>query len=163
MRPFIQDEKLTGFGVPLRLILTEPGVEEPPPGASERIWFFDTGYDGDAFAWRGHILDAGLDPDVRRDHRRTWISSSLSAQRSGLPIRKADLWLVGDALTAQYYPLRLRQGVAFKDEPIPPEAARAARPLVGMRLLLRAKIRIELNLMTRAFSIWVPDGTVGHE
>jgi len=152
---FIRDVKLTEIGLPLQLIATEPGLEAPPATSIATPWYFDTGYNGDAFAWRAHIVDAGLDPDEHRDFRVSRLTTSLIGQTVALPIRKADLWLVGDPLSRPY-PLRLRHGITFRDESVPSESKRAARQIVGLRLFLDAELKIEIDFKRQVFSVWTP-------
>ena len=39
------------------------GVDAAPPVAGVQDWVLDTGNRGEAFAWRYHLVQAGLDPD----------------------------------------------------------------------------------------------------
>jgi hypothetical protein len=43
-----------------------PTPLNPPPVVSATDWVLDTGNRGEAFAWRRHIIQAGLDPDQDR-------------------------------------------------------------------------------------------------
>src|SRR5437764_1234319 len=69
-----------------------------------------------AFAWRHHLLSAGLDPDQGRGPGAVAITSSLPGKML-VPIRRADLWLVSNvpALRGSPYPLRLDRGVPFRN------------------------------------------------
>lgn len=57
---------LTSWTVVLPVILTEPTLLTPPPVAGVQEWVVDTGNRGEAFAWRQHLIQAGLDPDQGR-------------------------------------------------------------------------------------------------
>ena len=45
------------------VILAEPSLIGPPAVAGVQEWVLDTGNRGEAFAWRQHLLLAGIDPD----------------------------------------------------------------------------------------------------
>ena len=52
--------------VVLPVMIPEPLLTAPPSLAQVQEWMLDTGNRGEAFAWRHHLLQAGLDPDQRR-------------------------------------------------------------------------------------------------
>jgi len=68
---------LTYWSIPLPVFVTDPGLNAPPAGAPLQDWLLDTGNTGEAFAWRHHLLQAGLDPDVRRLPGHIRIASAL--------------------------------------------------------------------------------------
>jgi hypothetical protein len=146
--------------VVLPVLLSEPGVPVPPPSAAPRLWLFDSGTRGEAFAWRQHLLDAGLDPTFDLYPRPVIISSSAGGKQA-MPIRRALLWLVSNLPTLQNSPYRLEllPGLPFRDVPQLPDP-QFHRPLIGLRPLLRAGLKIELNFAQKTVSVWVPD-TVG--
>jgi hypothetical protein len=159
VRLFIDRQRLDSYGVPLALVVTEPGLEQPPDRSPVTTWQLDTGFTGDAFAWREHLVTAGLDPDVRRHHTDARISASVVGDWTSLPVRQSDLWLVSnlEELRGEHYPLRLRHGIVFRDSPIIEQNRSAARALIGMRLLFRSKLKVELDLQAGTLSIWIPE------
>jgi hypothetical protein len=54
------------WSVVLPMFVSDPNLPAPPPNAPLQHWVLDTGNRGAAFAWRQHLLDAGLDPDILR-------------------------------------------------------------------------------------------------
>jgi hypothetical protein len=54
---------LTYWTVMLPIVLTEPTLLRPPPTTLVQDWMLDTGNRGEAFAWRHHLVQAGLDPE----------------------------------------------------------------------------------------------------
>jgi hypothetical protein len=140
----------------LPVLLSEPGLAAPPPGAAVQHWFLDTGSRGEAFAWRHHLLVGGLDPDVGRFPRIVSVTSALGGKHP-VPSREADLWLVSNlaAFQGQPWRLELMQGVPFYDVQTLPDP-HFNRPLIGMRALRRARLRVEVDCAADAVSVWVP-------
>ena len=50
------------LAVSLPLLVTEKGRTSPPTGRPQR-WAIDTRFTAEAFAWRSHLLEAGLNPN----------------------------------------------------------------------------------------------------
>jgi hypothetical protein len=143
------------WSVPLPVLLTEAGAPAPPPDAVPQRWAFDTGFTGDAFAWRGHLEGAGLDPDVEQA-APVRFGSSLGASAL-LPVRMADLWLVSNLPPFQGQPFRLAldPGIAFRNVRQRPDPE-FHRPLVGIRTLLRAGLQVTIDFARATVSVWVP-------
>jgi hypothetical protein len=129
----------------------------PPPGLSAQEWFFDTGNSGEAFAWRYHLLVAGLDPDLHHASVRVAVTSSVGG-KTVVPIRQADLWLVSNLPAHQGTPYRLvlERGIPFRNVPTIPDP-HFSRPLIGMRTVRRARLRVEVDCNTDTVSVWTPD------
>jgi hypothetical protein len=85
---------LTYWTVVLPVILTEPTLLGPPPVSGVQDWVLDTGNRGEAFAWRHHLTQAGLDPDQGRMPQPMTIRTV--AGPLTVPVRDADLWLVSN-------------------------------------------------------------------
>jgi hypothetical protein len=151
------------WSIVLPVLLTEPGLAAPPATAISRAWLFDPGTRGEAFAWRQHIVDASLDPDLDRLPNSVAITSALGGKEL-LPICAADLWLVSNlpALGGTPWHLELLPGLPYRDGPQFPDPE-FHRPLIGLRPLLRAGLKVELEFAQKTVSIWVPDkpGIVG--
>jgi hypothetical protein len=148
--------------VALQLVASEPGAVAPPAAAVPFNWFLDTGFAGEAFAWREHIEFAGLDPDAHPDSALDFVTA-LSGQRKRLRTRKADLWIPAGASESEF-PIRfeLSRGIAFQDELIPRGREATCRPLIGMKLLRRLGLVLKLDFQNRHFSIWAPARLVRH-
>jgi hypothetical protein len=143
------------WSVVFPVLVTESGLNAPPSGTPQQ-WVCDTGNNGEAFAWRRHLEAAGLDPDVRQSFRQVRAVVPGGRQLI-LPVREADLWLVSNVAAYQGapHPLRLDRGVSFIDLPTIPDP-NLNRPLIGMRALRRARLRVELDFGAGAVSVWVP-------
>lgn len=140
------------WSVRVPVLLTESGLIAPPASETPQDWVFDTGNTGDAFAWRHHLVAAGLDPNVGRAGSRA-ISSTLGVPKQLVPVRSADLWLVSNvpALASTPFKLELDPGIAFRDVPALPDP-QLQRPLLGMRAVRRARLRIEMDFATDTVS-----------
>src|SRR5262249_23431567 len=57
---------LENWSIVLPVLLTDMGLTAPPATAVVQEWALDTGNRAEAFAWRHHLLQAGLDPDRGR-------------------------------------------------------------------------------------------------
>jgi hypothetical protein len=147
------------WSVVLPVLVTEEGLPAPPAHASPQDWVFDTGNRGEAFAWRQHLLDADLDPDVRRDLGVVTVTSAFGS-KAQLPIRLVDLWLVSNLPTFQGQPWRLEldPGLPFRDVATLPDP-NFHRPLIGLRALRRAGLLVEVNCRQDTVSVWTPDVT----
>jgi hypothetical protein len=146
----------TYWSVPLPVLVTEPGLAAPPSLPVQQ-WFFDTGCFGEAFAWRSHLLSAGLDPDQNQLPSSMVVTSSVGG-RLQAPVRRADLWLVSNVAAFQNAPYRigLERGIPFRNVPILPDP-QFNRPLIGMRAMRRARLRVEIDLEGDTVSVWTPD------
>lgn len=69
MELFIDRLPFTHLSVSLPILACEPGLASPTPGQPLSNWIVDTGFLGEAFAWRPHLSMAGLDPDTNLYHR----------------------------------------------------------------------------------------------
>jgi hypothetical protein len=145
------------WSIVLPVVLTEAGLSAPPPTAKPYQWVFDTGNRGEAFAWRQHLLDAGLNPDVERPSTTVAITSAFG-DKEAVPVRWVLLWLQSNlpALEGQPYRLELPHGLPFRDVPTLPDP-QFHRPVLGMRPLLRARVRVELDFAARTLSLWTPE------
>lgn len=146
----------TYWAVSLPGHLTEVGLSAPQVGAPILEWFLDTGHGAEAFAWRHHLALAGL------DHRRRLapggvVLTSAMGGRILAPIREADLWLVSNVAAYRNRPVRLplERGLPFRDVPVLPDP-HYHRPLIGMRALRRAGLRVELDFVADVVSVWTP-------
>jgi len=57
---------LSHWTIVLPVVLTEPMLLNPPSVTTATDWVLDTGIRGEAFAWRHHLIQAGIDPDQGR-------------------------------------------------------------------------------------------------
>jgi hypothetical protein len=147
----------TYWSVGLPVLIAEAGLASPPSGLTEQRWYFDSGNVGEAFAWRHHLIVAGLNPDQNQWSGSILINSSVGG-RIQVPVRQADVWLVGNVPAFQNAPYRLEleRGIAFRNVPILPDP-QLHRPLIGMRAVRRARLRMEVDFMTDTVSVWTPD------
>ncbi len=54
---------LSHWTIVLPVVLTEPMLLNPPSVTTATDWVLDTGIRGEAFAWRHHLIQAGINPD----------------------------------------------------------------------------------------------------
>lgn len=150
---------LTYWTVVLPVILTEPTMLTPPATAGVQDWVLDTGNRGEAFAWRHHLLQAGLDPDIGRMPQPMTIRTVTG--RITVPVRDADLWLVSNipALSLAPYRITLHRGLPFHDVPILPDP-HFQRPLIGIRAMKAAGLRVEIDFVRDTVSVWTPDPAI---
>jgi hypothetical protein len=99
-------------------------------------------------------MEAGLDPTVGL----AGIARSRSAFGAAehLPIRAATLWLVSNlpSRRAKPFPLPVVAGIAFRDAVAPENES--LRPLLGMRVLLRAGVKVQIDCARATVSVWTP-------
>ncbi len=79
----------------IRLAVLPSPIGLSPSTARPQQWVVDTGFTGEAFAWRYHLKDAGLDPDTDRG-APVQLRGSANVGRVQVPVRRADLWLVSN-------------------------------------------------------------------
>src|SRR4051794_8407298 len=77
-------------------ILAEDGSGPPPFRDRPIEWVIDTGFTGEAIAWRHHLVHDNLDPDADRWPEPLSTRWTLGGRPEQVPIRKADLWLVSN-------------------------------------------------------------------
>lgn len=145
---------LTYWSVVLPIVLADPAAASPAVTAAED-WVLDTGNRGEAFAWREHLVRAGLDPDAGRMPQPMTIRTV--SGRMTVPVRDADLWLVSNvpSLRATPYRISLHRGLPFHDVPTLPDP-QFQRPLIGIRALRSAGLRIEIDFAADTVSVWTP-------
>src|SRR5260221_4501457 len=85
---------LSYWTIVMPVIVAEPSLVGPPPLGLEQEWILDTGNRGEAFAWRHHLVQAGLDPGQGRLPQLMTIRTVTG--KATVPLRDADLWLVSN-------------------------------------------------------------------
>ena len=146
------DRQLLSFCLPV--IVSNPR-SRPHPGARPQRWALDTRFSGEAFAWRHHLEEAGLDLD--RGRTGSTRLKSLDGASQEFPLRSADLWLVSNipAFRDAPYRIALDDGIAFRDLHFLPHPESNC-PLIGMMALENARLKMEMDFATRTVSVWVP-------
>jgi hypothetical protein len=145
--------------IALRVKITNVGVASPPASSTPIVCYLDTGFAGEFFCWRAHLVAAGIDPDMYRDPRRQRLRATLHAERSlGVPIRRADVWLLSNLPEYQDKPYRveLKTGISFRNAQSRSGGA-VPRAILGMQTLLIANAKVEIDFDRRTYSLWVPD------
>jgi hypothetical protein len=147
---------LTYWTPVLPVMVTEPTLVGPPPITLVQEWVLDTGNRGEAFAWRHHLVQAGLNPDQGRLPQPMTIRTV--AGRASVPVRDVDLWLVSNLTVSPPPPYRivLHRGLPFHDTTTLPDP-QFQRPLVGVRALRTARLRVEIDFDNDTVSVWTPD------
>ncbi len=147
---------LTYWTVVLPVMVAEPSLPGPPPVAQVQEWVLDTGNRGEAFAWRHHLMLAGLDPDQGRLPQAMTIRTVTG--KVTVPVRDADLWLVSNLPVSPPDPYRivLHRGLPFMDVPTVPDP-QFQRPLIGIRALRTAGLKVEIDFANDTVSVWTPD------
>jgi hypothetical protein len=138
----------------LPLVVTDP---DSPPRTRARAqrWAVDSRFTGEAYAWRHHLVAAGLDPDMLR-HGSAYLTP-VQGRPQELPLRRATLWLLSNlpALRDRPYRIELGRGIAFRDVGFLPNPESNC-PLLGMRALEMAGLKVMMDFDSRAVSVWVP-------
>jgi hypothetical protein len=129
--------------------------EETPSLVECRPWKVDTGNGLEAAAWRFHLERAGLSPEQHRDLQAQY-GRSADGVVAALPVRRAGLWLVSNipALRATPFPLSLGSGLPFYDAAHP--APESAIPLLGVRVLRRAGLKVLFDFAAATVSVSLP-------
>jgi hypothetical protein len=142
------------LSVSLPMLVTDPGLR-PDPRARPQRWALDTRFTGEAYAWRHHLMEVGLDPDVLRSGHTRLTPVGGTAQE--FPLRSADLWLVSNIPTLRKIPYRIElgDGVALRDSPSLPDPASNC-PLLGMRALEWSGLQVRIDFGRQTVSVWVP-------
>ena len=140
----------------LPVMVIEPLLTGPPGVSRVQEWVLDTGNRGEALAWRHYLLQAGIDPNHRRLPRPITIHTV--AGKVTAPVRDVDLWLVSNLSVSPPDPYRivLHRGLPFMDVPTVPDP-RFQRPLIGMRALRSAGLKVEIDFAHDTVSVWTPD------
>ena len=156
---FTRTPPLSDWTVVLPIVLAEPTLLQPPPASSASDWVLDTGNRGEAFAWRHHLIQAGLDPDQGRMPFSMTIRTV--AGRMKVPVRDADLWLVSNVaeLRPASYRMILHRGLPFRDLPTQPDP-QFQRPFIGIRRCRAAGLKVEIDFANDMISVWTPDRDV---
>jgi hypothetical protein len=149
---------LTYWSVVLPVMVAEPTLTAPPPVALVQEWLLDTGNRGEAFAWRYHLLSAGLDPDHGRSPQPMTIRTLTG--KAIVPVRDVDLWLVSNLPVSPPDPYRivLHRGLPFMNTASLPDP-HFQRPLIGIRALRSAGLKLEIDFAHDVVSVWTPDST----
>src|SRR5438876_3823177 len=108
--PLTRQERLA---VVLPVVVCDPGLSHPPASARPQRWFVDTRFTGEAFAWRHHLEEAGL--NVQRHRGGHVLLTPLLGSPQPFPVRSADLWLASNrrGLRGFRWPIPLDRGIAF--------------------------------------------------
>jgi hypothetical protein len=143
------------WSVSLPVVPTEAGLETPPARVRPQRWVLDTAFSGEALSWRHHLEEAGLNPDESLSGPVPFAGALGGGE--DLPIREADVWLFSNVPGLRDRPLRLElsEGIAFPNVARLPDR-RAPRPLIGMRALRRAGLRVVIDFATDTVSVWTP-------
>jgi len=147
---------LAYWTVVLPLVLAEPNLLALPAALVPQDWALDTGNRGEGYAWRQHLIQAGLDPDQNRMANPVAITAVVGGKTT-VPARQADLWLVSNipALANQPYRIPLQRGLPFQDVAAIPDP-QFNRPLIGVRALRRGGLRVEIDFGSDTVSVWTP-------
>ena len=147
---------LTYWTIVLPLAMTDPSLSSPPAVTQSEEWVLDTGNRGEAFAWRHHLVKAGLDPNRFRMPQPMSIRTVTG--RFTAPVRDVDLWLISNLPGPLLAPYRivLHRGLPYRDVPTIPDPE-FQRPLIGIRALRSAGLRAEIDFRQDTISIWTPD------
>jgi hypothetical protein len=148
---------LTYAAILLPVWLTDPGLAAPGSNSQLQEWVLDTGNTGEGFGWRHHLVQAGLDPDAHRLPGHIRIAGSAIQQPSRASLTEADFWLASNLAAFHSKPFRIRmeRGLPFLDLPTRPDPL-FNRPLIGMRSLRRAGLRVEIDFAADVVSVWTP-------
>lgn len=128
---------------------------QPRRNARPQRWALDTRFTGEAYAWRHHLMEAGLNPDVLRTGSASL--TPLGGTPQEFPLRSAALWLVSNipALRDTPYLIELDNGIAFRNVHSLPNPESNC-PLLGMQALEASGLKILIDFAGETVSVWVP-------
>lgn len=147
------DSPVESWSVSIPIIPTYAG-KEPSANAQPQQWVIDTGFDGDAFVWRNHFVEAGIEFDEVK-HQTAWVTSTATGRKSEVWMCKVYLWLASSVPPHEPYRLAVPKGVACRRETA--SDPNRCRALIGMRLLIRSRLRLQCDFGAFTFSLWAPD------
>jgi len=134
-------------------ILLTPVGQRPAPDARPLPWVIDTGFTGEAFAWRHHLEESGIDFDKAKQ-RRAKIRWSASGEEASVWLCRAHLWLVSNVdAPRKVHRLTLYRGLTCNETRVAAPDPERHRALIGMRLLIRLGLKVEIDSADRTFSI----------
>lgn len=139
------------WSVSLEVIPSNPGLDQPPVGSKPQRWAIDTRFSGEAYAWRHHLVEAGLDPDALRSG--SVLLTPVGGTPARFPTRDADLWLVSNLPGVKPWRLELDLGIALRDTDRLPDPE-VNCPLLGMGALAPSGLRIAVNFAKSSISVW---------
>ncbi len=153
--PQASRSRLPLWSVSLPIVLSDPGLPAPPLGARPQRWVIDTRFTGEAYAWRSHLLEAGVDPAML--HTGHTYLTPVGGIPQKFPLRDADVWLLSNipALRNTPWRLELEEGIALRDVPSLPQPEMNC-PLIGMRALEQSGLQIKLDFAKATVSVWTP-------
>jgi hypothetical protein len=142
----------------LPVLLSDPDQGSPGTSRPQR-WAIDTRFTAEAYAWRSHLVEAGLDPNEW--HNGSQSLTPLGSRPQMLPLRLANLWLVSNIPHLRQTPwlLPLAQGIAFRNQRSIPDPDTTC-PLLGMRALHGAGLRLTIDFRRETVSVWTPGSLV---
>jgi hypothetical protein len=153
---FIDRLPLEGLFAFLPMMAVDPGRTAARPRTHKR-WKVDTGCGPEAYAWRSHLLEAGLNPDSHPAGRGEIRPASGPAVER--PRRRAHLLLFSNVPALQDSPFRfeLTDGITLADDSGGGDP-RERRPIVGMKALHAAGLQVlsALSAQAKTISVWVP-------
>jgi len=141
-----------GQAINLPIIPTDPG-RAPPTGIRPFQWRFDSACTSDGFAQPPELLESGLSTsqDVNPDLPLRTASGQIVSQVR----RPLDLWLVSNipALMARPFLIPTGQGIHVGANMRVPMAH---FPVIGVRALRRAGVRVLSDFQRNTVSVWIP-------
>jgi hypothetical protein len=159
---FIDRLPIEGLFAFLPMTAVDPGKKVPRP-RTHRQWKVDTGCGPEAYAWRSHLLEAGLDPAAHRGGTgeiRPAAGPAVERHR-----RKAHLLLFSNIPALEHHPFRLElsNGITLAEDADSDPADR--QPMVGMKALRAAGVQILFNLSGKTtkrndVSVWIPRAAI---
>ncbi|HZW33320.1 MAG TPA: hypothetical protein VFF52_21560 [Isosphaeraceae bacterium] len=81
---------------------------------------------------------------------------SATGAKTQAPVRLANLWLLSTIAHQAPFLLRLVGGIVFNDKRVVTPDPELHRALIGMRPLIRAGLKLEVDFASRTFSLWTP-------
>jgi len=132
-------------------LLLLPGIHSSDQA---QLWFLDTGYSGEAFAFDYHLRNACLTAPAEPGTTSLAWSLEGQTQTRTLEVWPADLWLVSNVSTVPntLYCLELNEGIARSNRNVPP-FERDHRALIGTRALRRGGLKLEIDFTRASVSI----------
>jgi hypothetical protein len=141
------------WSIRLPVLISAPGLDAPPAGATIQEWVFDIGFTAQAFAWRWHLENAGIDLELWDVPSNSSVRSSIDNRKEPVRICQVDVWLPEFPTRNDGRIERLDLEVMYRDISNRPDP-QLNRPLLGLRSFMSVGVKAEIDFLAKTTSMW---------